>query len=429
MDELTTMTLGALTIAEAVRSMQNDDLSVRLLLESCIQRIDELDGGVVAWSHVDRNGARKRADELESFMPEERRALPLFGVPVGIKDIFDVAGMPAEGNCAALAGRVATGDATAVSRLRGAGAIILGKTQTTELALFDPPRTRNPWNLAHTPGGSSSGSAAAVASRMCLAAIGTQTGGSTLRPAAYNGIVGLKPRLGRISTQGLMKLSDELDHVGIFAPDVEGAARLLNVLSGPDLEDPCTLEELPPSFGTRSDDYRPGQFAMAWSSILETADPEMRGHFEERVRHLEKAGATVQPIAVPTGFDEIPDLFQVLLRAGGAAHYRDLCSSHPHKIGADVKRTVELGLGISATEYIAALRRQRELQRAFSHALRPYDALLTPAAPGAPPRNPHWVPRYAGTVVIPRLPVRQHSLGSQWRRFASRAPDRLGSTE
>ena len=377
--------IAGLTVGEAVRRMARDEFSPRSLVEACVQRVDALDDGIVAWAYVDRSGALRRAEELQSLRRAHRASLPLFGIPVGVKDIIDVAGMPAEGNCAALSGRVATEDATVVSRLREAGAIILGKTQTTELALFDPPKTRNPWNLAHTPGGSSSGSAAAVASRMCLAAIGTQTGGSTLRPASYNGIVGLKPSLGRISTFGIMKLSDELDHVGIFAPDVDDATRLLNILSGPDLSDPCTLDELPPMFGTGGRDYRPTRFAAAWASILEAADPEMQEHYNQTVRRLEDAGVVVERVTPPPGFDEIPDLFQVLLRVGGAAHHRELCASHPGEVGADVRRTVELGLATTATEYADVLRRQRELRRAFSHALLPYDALLTPAAPGQAP--------------------------------------------
>ena len=206
----------ALTLTEAARLVRERKLSPVELVDASLARIDRLDGAIKAWAAIDRVRARAAAAELEREAGEGRFRGLLHGVPVGIKDIFYTAGLATEGGSKSLAGFVPDYDAEAVARLKGAGAIILGKLVTTEFALLDPAATRNPWNLEHTPGGSSSGSAAAVAARMCYAAIGSQTVGSTIRPASYCGIVGMKPSYGRISRYGMLALAPSLDHVGII---------------------------------------------------------------------------------------------------------------------------------------------------------------------------------------------------------------------
>src|SRR2546430_388548 len=224
--------LTRLSAREAQRRIRDGKITAASLLEACLDRIRALDGQLLAWTHVDEASARAAARERDAETRAGRIRGTLHGVPVGIKDIFDVAGMPTTGGARPWRHRRATKDATAVARLREAGAVIVGKTATTEFAYRDPAPTRNPWNLGHTPGGSSAGSGAAVAARMIPLASGSQTVGSVLRPAAYNGVVGLKPTHGLITVDGVIPLAWSLDHVGVLARSVEDAALALGVLAG-----------------------------------------------------------------------------------------------------------------------------------------------------------------------------------------------------
>ncbi|MQY72212.1 MAG: amidase, partial [Dehalococcoidia bacterium] len=214
----------SLTIAEAASAIASGELTPSQLVNSCLERIDAVDGAIKAWVLVDREGALATARQLDSELARGQRRGALHGIPIGIKDIFYTAGLPTEAGSRAWAGFIPEYDATTVARLKTSGAVVLGKTHTTEFAVMDPAPTRNPWNTEHTPGGSSSGSGAGVATGMCSAALGSQTLGSVLRPAAYNGIVGFKPQHGRISIYGVVPVSPTLDHVGVLARTVKDAA-------------------------------------------------------------------------------------------------------------------------------------------------------------------------------------------------------------
>src|SRR5258706_259288 len=225
--------LSSLPAGRAATLIADRTLSPLDLLEACLARIAARDAEIRAWVRVDEAGARAVAREREAEARAGRLRGPLHGVPVGIKDIFHVAGMTTTCGAAPAFHGAGTEDAAAVARLRAAGAIILGKAHTTEFAYFEPGPTRNPWNVGHTPGGSSSGSAAAVAARMAPLALGTQTVGSVLRPAAYCGVVGFKGTHGLISTEGVVPLAWSLDHVGVFARAVAVAALTAGVLARP----------------------------------------------------------------------------------------------------------------------------------------------------------------------------------------------------
>src|SRR5881397_162188 len=237
-----------LGVADAARAIRRKELSPVDLVDALLERIDKVDGRVQAWALVDgvaaRAAARRAADEAARGVFRG----PLHGVPFGAKDIFYSAGLRTEGGSKVMAGFVPEYDATAVSRLKAAGAILLGKLHTTEFATSDPAPTRNPWNLACTPGGSSSGSAAAVAARMIPLSLGTQTIGSNVRPASYCGLVGLKPTFGRISTRGVMALSYTQDHVGLMARSVEDLALGLQVIAGYDRNDPSSSRAAVPDY-------------------------------------------------------------------------------------------------------------------------------------------------------------------------------------
>src|SRR3989449_5525859 len=228
--------LAALGLREVTEAIRAGTVSPVELVDACLARIRALDAELRAWAHVDGSVAPATArDRLAEARAGKLRG-PLHGVPVGVKDIFDVAGMPTTGGAKPFAHTRPGADAAAVARLRAAGAIILGKTVTTEFAYRDPAPTRNPWNRAHTPGGSSAGSAAAIAARMVPLALGSQTVGSVLRPAAYCGVVGFKGAHGLVPVGGVIPLAWSLDHVGVLARSVADAALAMGVLAGRGLE-------------------------------------------------------------------------------------------------------------------------------------------------------------------------------------------------
>ena len=227
-----------MTASQLARRVRARETSPVEIVESLLARMDSLEPQLRAWVYVDREtvlaDARQRQQELDT-LPEVG---PLHGVPIGVKDIFYTAGIPTTACSKVYQDFVPSFDAASLALLKQAGAIMLGKTVTTEFACLDPSDTKNPWNPAHTPGGSSSGSAVSVAVGMCPAALGSQTVGSVLRPASYNGVVGLKPTYGRVSRHGVVPVSWSLDTVGWMARSVEDAALLLQVMAGPDPNDP-----------------------------------------------------------------------------------------------------------------------------------------------------------------------------------------------
>ena len=252
------------TILEAAAGIQSHRRSARDLLEECLQHIEQFEPRVHAWVMIDAAGARETAKRLDEERGQGKDRGPLHGIPIGIKDIVDVAGWPTKAGSPLRENHRAERDSPLVARLREAGAIILGKTVTTQFASFDPAATRNPWNLNRTPGGSSSGSAAAVALGMCLGAIGSQTGGSITRPASFCGVAGCKPTLGRVSTTGLVPFSYHLDHPGPIARTVADLAVLLETIAGYDPSDPVSADVGPmaPFTGPASKPPRLGLLAM-----------------------------------------------------------------------------------------------------------------------------------------------------------------------
>src|SRR5438094_3699339 len=230
--------LHSLSASEAARLIRDGVISSEQLVEACLARVREIDEQVQAWAFLDPGYALTQARAADAWRSEGRLIGPLHGVPVGIKDIFDTADMPTENGSVLCAGRTPSRDATVVSMLRAAGAVIMGKTVTTEFAVRAPGKTRNPHNPAHTPGGSSSGSAAAVASGVVPGAHGSQTGGSTIRPASFCGVYGLKPTHGLVPRHGMFRLSRTLDHVGLFARTIEDLALLMELVVGYDERDP-----------------------------------------------------------------------------------------------------------------------------------------------------------------------------------------------
>lgn len=380
------MALHDLGAAEAARRIRAGTLSPSNLLAGCLKRIDATEPVVQAWALLDRDAAARVAVQRDLEAREGRFLGPLHGIPVALKDIFDCAGLPTTAGAGPWATRRAEADAVSVARLRGAGGVIMGKVTTTAFAFLDPTPTRNPWNPEHTPGGSSSGPAAAVAARMVPLALGSQTVGSTLRPAAYCGVVGFKPTYGRISTAGVVPLSWSLDHVGIFARAVEDCALALGALAGFDPADPG-------SSPTRVDDYpaalvdpAPPRIGVL-HSLMGRATPEMTGHLELTARALEAAGAHLVDVTLPPSFTDLSDAGQTVMRAEAAAWHEPLFAKHAADYPPRIREAVELGRGISAVDYLAAQSTRRRLREEMAPIAARHDVLLSPTVGAPAPRG------------------------------------------
>jgi len=360
--------LGAREAAQAIRDGR---LSPVALVEACLARIKALDGELRAWFHLDEADALARAREREAEARARRFAGPLHGVPVGIKDIIDVMGMPTTAGARSWAHRRAATDATCVARLRAAGAIVLGKTATTEFAYRDPAPTRNPWNRGHTPGGSSAGSGAAVASRMVPLALGSQTVGSVLRPAAYCGVVGFKGTHGLVPADGVVPLAWSLDHVGVFARAVEDVVLALGILAARELETAAVS--------------RP-RLALA-SEPLAAAAPDMAAHMRAVADRFAAAGAEIVPVTLPSSYAAGREAGAIVLEVEAAAYHEESFARHGGEYGPEIRALVQAGLKRGATEYAHANRRRLAFRDEIMPLLAAHDALIMPTAPGPAPEG------------------------------------------
>jgi aspartyl-tRNA(Asn)/glutamyl-tRNA(Gln) amidotransferase subunit A len=375
--------LSASAAAEKIRLGEHSAVD---LVEASLARIEALDAKLEAWVEVDAAGARLAARQRYEASKHGAVSGALFGVPVGIKDIFDVGGMPTRANAPQFAHHLAEADSAVVARLRDAGAVIFGKTATTQFAYSDPAPTRNPWNLDHTPGGSSSGSAAAVAAGMVPIAIGSQTVGSVLRPAAYCGIVGLKPSYGRVSIAGCVPLAWSLDHVGIFSRSVLDAALTLDTVAGFDPADPNSIDASLESCvaAVRRPTSAP-VIGLPRRFYSDTADAEISAHLDEVRALLEKSGASVREVEMPTTPQGVLEIGLPVMRSEAAAYHQQGFAQHADEFRPRIRRLVEQGLGTPAVDYIAAQRRRRWLRDGLVALLHEVDALLLPVAPSTAP--------------------------------------------
>jgi aspartyl-tRNA(Asn)/glutamyl-tRNA(Gln) amidotransferase subunit A len=380
--------LHTLGVAEMATLVRRREVSPVEVVEACLKHIEVVEPRLRAWATLDRQGALEAARRCEQVLLRGDEVGGLCGVPVGLKDIFYTAGLRTAAGSRVYADFVPAYDATATVKLKEAGAIILGKTVTTEFATADPSPTRNPWNMAHTPGGSSSGSAAAVAARMLPAALGSQTGGSTLRPAAYNGIVGLKPTYGRISRYGVIPVSWCLDHVGILVRSVEDAALMLQAIAGHDVHDPGSLQHPVGAYTEAVQRVeQPPRIGVVREFFCEQADAETRQHTEQVVKRFTRAGATVQEVALPPSFASVLAAHRVIMRVEAAAFHADMFAAQRQQYGPKLRELIETGFVIPAVEYLRAQRLRRLFQEEVPQMFHGVDVLLTPATPTPAPRD------------------------------------------
>lgn len=411
------MSLATLGLVEAAAGIRQGRLSSVELVGDCLKRVDDVDRDIEAWAFLDREYAMQQAQAADDHRKQGKATGPLHGVPVGIKDIFDTSDMPTEFGSKLWAGRTPRRDAVAVARLRAAGAVILGKTVTTEYAYFNPGKTRNPHNPDHTPGGSSSGSAAAVAALMVPGAIGSQTNGSVIRPAAFCGVVGFKPTHGLIPRSGALLLSRALDHVGVFARSVGDAALLAQILAGFDEEDPDTRAIAPPAFvdAAASEPPLPPRFAFVRSPAWKHAEKVTTEAFAELVEAL---GEHISEVEVGPGFDRAIDMHRTVMEVEMAHNLHRDFEQSGEALSEMLRALIERGRKVLAVDYTRALAGSASLNAALDGVFDEYDAILTPAAPGPAPHgldstgNPvfcsTWT--YLGTPAV-TLPLLQSESG------------------
>ena len=383
--ELTNLHL--LSATEAARLIRDGVISSEQLVEACLARIRDVDVQVQAWTFLDADYALKQARAADALRLEGKPTGPFHGVPIGIKDIFDTADMPTENGSVICAGRTPSRDAAVVSVLRAAGAVIMGKTVTTEFAYFSPGKTRNPHNPEHTPGGSSSGSAAAVAASMVPIALGSQTNGSTIRPAAYCGVIGFKPTHGLISRHRIFPLSRTLDHVGLFARSIEDIALLAEQITGYDENDPDTRPRarIPFVEVAAEEPPLPPMFAFIKTPTWERADEDTKEGFTEIIEHLD---AQVEEVELFPSAGEAWQWHQTIMAAEMAFNLEREWKNGGERLSEQLRTQIERGREVRAVEYQHALAQINPIHESCVELFEQrYDAILTPAAPSAAPKG------------------------------------------
>jgi amidase len=346
--------------------------TARARVEACLEIIDGNDARVRAWQYLDREVALTQAEARDS---SSEKSHPLQGVPIGVKDIIDTADAPTECGSPIYAGHRPDADAACVTALREAGAVILGKTVTTEFATFKPPKTTNPHNAAHTPGGSSSGSAAAVACGMVPAALGSQTAGSVIRPAAFCGVVGFKPSYGAIDLAGVKVLAPGLDTLGTFARTVDQAALVARVIANPDgpLGKPDAGELPPPRIGL----CRSGE----WSQ----ADPATHATLDAALKKFADAGAVTAAFDMPAPFSDLAAVQHELMTGEMAQALAWEHANHPDLLSPGLKAVLDDGAAYAAGRLEKAQDNARQIRDREDELFGDHDMLIAPSAAGEAP--------------------------------------------
>lgn len=420
------LALGAVELRDRIA---RGALKATDLARACLDRVRAVEPEVRAWAWLDEGHVMVEAERLDAWRRSGRPIGPLHGLPVGIKDVIDTARIPTANGTALDEGRVPMADAAVVRRLKAAGGYVFGKTVTAELAFLHPGPTTNPHDPSRTPGGSSQGSAAAVAAGMVPLAIGTQTGGSVIRPASYCGIVGFKPSFGLIARSGILPQSPSLDTVGVFAASVEAAALLAEALAGDDPADPTTAPAPPPRLLASTMSQPPVRPTLALLTRLPGAEigPDMAGAMEELASLL---GEDAFEFDLPSSFAEATGARETINLAEMAKTYFAYERRGRDRLSEVLREAMDRGKAIPARDYLAALDWPRVLNAALEEVLSRCDAILCPAAPepspaglgstGSPICNGLWTLCGVPVVTVPLfqssdgLPMGVQLVGRRW---------------
>lgn len=359
-----------LTAAQAVRLIHGGKLRPEALIDAYLDHIARREPGVLAFAHFDTDQVRRATAAARSG--------PLHGIPIGVKDVLDTADMPSQYGSPIWSGWKPRADAACVAWARNAGAVVIGKTVTTEFATRTPGPTKNPVNPEHTPGGSSSGSAAGVGAGLFPLAYGTQTAGSVIRPAAFCGVVGYKPTYGTISRIGMKIMADSLDTIGVMARTVADCALFAGAVSGRDLGDPDSKPDRAPRIGICQ--------SPSWSF----AAPETHSLLARVTTALGRAGATVSPRELPDSFSALLDAHPIIMNAESARALGWELTHHPDQISETLRERMQFGLDQPESALRRAYAVFESTQLAFPGALDDLDVLVTPSAPGEAPKGLGW---------------------------------------
>lgn len=410
-----------LGLAAAASAIARGQTTSEALVSGCLARIAESDGEIGAFASLDPDYAIDQARRADRLRQTGNGIGPLHGVPVAIKDVIDTADMPTENGSAIFAGRRPSTDAACVAALRSAGAVIIGKTVSTELALLTPAATKNPAAPGHTPGGSSAGSAAAVAAAFVPAALGTQTAGSVLRPASYCGVYGFKPTFGLVSRAGVLMQSHTLDTIGVLTRSVEDAALLVDCMSARDPHDPVSYPRSRPDIARIAMAPVPTAPVLAFikTPAWSDADPRLADAFAEIANLL---GGSLEEVDAPILADII-EWQRLVQLAENAAYYGPLLDRHADQLSQGLRDRLTAGSAVPVRAYLEAVVAREEAYRTLAKLFSRYTAILTPASPGPAPEgmdstgspifNGSWTYLGMPAISLPLLEVDGLPLGVQ----------------
>ena len=380
------MSLLNLTALDLVTKMKKGEISSEKLVKNYIDQIKTKDKEVEAWEFFDEELAISQAKKLDVDRQAGKVQGDLHGVPVGIKDIFDTEDMPTLDGSEAHKKNPSLSDCTVVSKLKQAGAIIMGKTVTAELAHLTPGKTKNPHDPTRTPGGSSMGSAAAVAANMVPLAVGSQTNGSVIRPASFCGVVGYKPSKGLISRHLVMQVSQVLDQIGVFSNSIEDAALISEQLFGHDKLDPDSTLRAKPKLLTASKEKPPMEPLLAYINLpfmneLETDAKEAFGEVKDELK------GQIKDVELPKAFSKIPKWHKIIAESDMAQSFSIDYKKFKNLLSDQIVEAIERGQKYKAIEYNEACLKINEVTSYFDKFFYDYDAILTPSACGEAPKD------------------------------------------
>jgi Asp-tRNA(Asn)/Glu-tRNA(Gln) amidotransferase A subunit family amidase len=384
---MTAPPLHCLGLREAAQTICRGDLSSEELTRALLERIAGHENTVQAFQWIDPARALDLARQADRRLRSGEAVGPLHGIPIGVKDIIETRGIPTTMGSPIFDGYVPARSAALVRCAEAAGAFVLGKTVTTEFAFYTPGKTRNPWNPAHTPGGSSSGSAAAVAMGFLPGAVGTQTNGSVIRPAAFCGAVGYKPTAGLISLSGVHPFSPSLDQAGVFTRSVPDAAFLAAVLAGKTDFEPATGTKKGVITSEVAPMAHPPRLAAVRSPVWHLADPHAQAHFLEMVARLRAAGAQVEEKELPPTFEGAHAVLRTIMYAEGARVFAELQSRDRDRLSPRLNALIDEGLGITDSGLARGLAKKELLARELDAFLSAFDGLITPPTLGEAPAD------------------------------------------
>ena len=370
-----------LSTNELVSKMKEGQISSTEVCKAYIERINKFEKDVKAWSFLDKKILLEKAEEADDYRKSGKPLGPLHGLPVALKDIIGTRDMPTECGTVLRKGMSGSQDSEIVNLLKISGAIIMGKTVTTEFAYFDPGKTTNPHDYLRTPGGSSSGSAAAVAAHMAPLSVGSQTNGSVIRPASYCGVVGYKPSYGLISRSGVLKQSSKLDQIGVFGKSVEDVALLAKSLIKKDIYDKDTVYFAADNMldGCKQEPHFDPKFIFYKTSNWKNIDKESKKSFDFLIKNFKK---NIEVFDTPSYFKEIPKYHQIIHETDMANNFQVHYKKSKKKIGKKLVEAIERGLKYSAKDYAQAIDFMKQSYDSYSEIFEDYHGVITPATTG-----------------------------------------------